>query len=274
MPVAKVFSLLRYLAGQREPSNLPALAAALGLTKTTVHRIASQLETLGLIERKLGSRQFTIAPGLLDFAVHVISASVRGSSRHAVLEALAQELGESCSLGISVGYEVMYVDHVASTSPLTLHFRTGQRAPLHATSMGKLYLARMSEAELTDYLASCARERFTRRTLVDAVALRREVERVRAQDFATSESEFVDGVVGAAVSVIGPQNKLYAALALSAPASRLSMAEVRAAVPVLARAAARLGALLGGDTPANPSKRTATRRHETRPEKRTARLHK
>jgi len=239
-PTGKVFALLQTLAGNDGAMSLSELAASLGLAKTTVHRMVVQLQDLGYLQREPGSRKLNVAPSLCRLGVDLIGASVRLAPRHEVLRALSEEIGESCSIGVRIGYEVAYIDDVAANVPLAVHFRAGRRAPLHCTSIGKLYLGKMSDAEWRRYLASAPLRRYTERTITDPVRLREETRRVAREGFAATEEEFVLGVVGAAVFVTGAGSRVYAGLAFHAPAARLAHEDAHQLRPHLERAATRL----------------------------------
>jgi len=239
-PTGKVFALLQTLADNHGARSLSDLAVSLGLAKTTVHRIVAQLQDLGYLQREPGSRKLSVSPGLCRLCMDLIAASARLAPRHEVLRALAEEIGESCSVGLRVGYEVGYVDDVAANVPLAVHFSAGRRAPMHCTSIGKLYLGRMSDAEWHRYLASNPLRRFTERTIIDPETLRDQTQRAARDGFASTEEEYVLGVVGAAVFVTGPGSRIYAGLAFHAPAARLTHEDALRLRPHLEGAAERL----------------------------------
>ncbi|MDH3317096.1 MAG: IclR family transcriptional regulator, partial [Gammaproteobacteria bacterium] len=118
--------------------------------------------------------------------------------------------------------------------------RAGRRAPLHCTSIGKLYLGRMSDAEWRRYLAGEPLRRYTERTITDPVRLREETRRAAHEGFAATQEEFVLGVVGAAVLVTGPGSRVYAGVAFHAPAARLTHEDAHRLRPHLEQAAGRL----------------------------------
>ncbi|QIE22922.1 IclR family transcriptional regulator C-terminal domain-containing protein [Caballeronia sp. SBC2] len=83
-------------------------------------------------------------------------------------------------------------------------------------------------------------EPITAYTIVDPDRLRQEIEQVRKQGYATNDSEFAIGVVGAAVPIVGPTRRIIACLSISAPKARKTMEEVTLLVPVMQAAALRI----------------------------------
>lgn len=246
-PASKVFRLLEAMARQGSPMSLQNLAIAMAMPKTSVHRIAMQLEELGYIQREPGTRQMVLAPALVDLCVDVIGAAFRQSERHAVLQELADQIGQSVVIGVRVGNELVYLDDAsAQAGAFTFRFRRGLRAPLHCTSQGKIFLSRMPAAEWHRFIASARLERFTDKTITDPETLRASVEDVRRSGFAISMEEFVRGIVGAAVPIHGPKRRIYATLSFAAPSSQMSHDEIVSLRPLLDAAAQKLASTYRG----------------------------
>ncbi|MBV9522766.1 MAG: IclR family transcriptional regulator, partial [Alphaproteobacteria bacterium] len=72
--------------------------------------------------------------------------------------------------------------------------------------------------------------------------LRRALERIRAERYASDDEEFLSGVVCIAVPILGPFGEICAAVAVQAPAARMSAADARRHLPILRAAAERLAA--------------------------------
>lgn len=238
-PLEKVFAVLEVMGTEARPMMLGELASALGLPKATTHRITAQLERLGYLQREPGSRFLVVAPRLVRLGLALVGTSTRTGVRHEILRELARRIGESVVLGVRVGNEVAYLDDVTEDSYLTIKFRAGLRAPLHCTSMGKLYLARMSPAEWQQFV-SRPLESYTERTITDPIRLRKEVDRVAEQDFATSNQEFVRGIVGSAAPIYVAKRRMVAAVSISAPAVRMTVDELRELRAALEETAAAL----------------------------------
>jgi len=145
--IQRAFALLDIVVAENRPLNLAAMAERLGLPKPTVHRIAGRLEAEGFLIREPGGRNYGIGPRLNALAADTLTASAQRAPRHAVLEWLARETGETCNLGVLDGNAVVYLDRVESTWPLRLHFSVGSRVPLHAVAMGKLFMSRMPKLD-------------------------------------------------------------------------------------------------------------------------------
>jgi IclR family transcriptional regulator, acetate operon repressor len=231
------------------PLNAKTIGAALDLPKATVHRLLGALEDKGLLAKDPVSGGYVSGPGLCDMAFKILRKSAASADRRAVLTGLAAQMGETCNLGILDGSEARYVDRVeASQSPLKLDFRPGSRVPLHASAMGKLFLASMPDGALLRYLMAIRRTAFTPMTLVDEGMLRQALAAVREAGYAADDEEYVLGVNCLAVPVPVSRARHLVALAVQAPKSRRHLGELKGFLPLLQDAARRLADIFDAET--------------------------
>jgi IclR family acetate operon transcriptional repressor len=239
---------------------------ALGIPKTTAHRLVSNLEEFGFLEHGMERGRYQVGPRLLELATNILAASTSHGPIHALLMELSRRTAETTSLGVMRGSEVVYIDSAIGNSPLTLNFQKGHRAPAHCTSSGRVFLANMEKKQLDAYMLSGPWEPITPYTIVDPDRLRQEIELVRKQGFATNDSEFAIGVVGAAVPIAGPNGRIIACLSISAPKARKSLEEVTLLVPMMEAAALRITKILTvleGDQVDDEPEPKASRRKRT-----------
>jgi DNA-binding IclR family transcriptional regulator len=176
----------------------------------------------------------------MQLGLGIVSASMLCAPRHAILEALSNEVGETCNFGVMVGSQAIYLDRVESAWPLGLRFEAGSRVPLHCTAMGKLFLSLLPSRKRALLLRSIPLHRYTDNTIIDRSRLEHELDNIRASSISTDNQEFLAGVVCVAVPVNGPNAQPAAALAVSAPLARMSLEQALRHVPLLQAAAERL----------------------------------
>lgn len=246
-PTMKTFGLLETLVRSNRPLSLPELASLTGMPKATTHRVARLLEAEQMLEREPHSRLYRPGRRLLTFALDVIATSARSAPRHAVLEALSRQIGETCNFGMMVENHVVYVDRVESAWPFGLHFEPGSRVPLHCTAMGKLLLAMQPRDSREALLKTIGLAAYTGRTITDEGKLAKELENIRRNEVSIDNQEFLAGVVCLAVPVKDELGVVRGALAVSAPVARMSVADAQRRVPALRKAAARLSKTLSFD---------------------------
>lgn len=245
-PGLRLMELVDLLARQDRPQALPELVALAGWPKPTVHRMLAQLEQGGWLAREPDGRRYALAPRLLRLSEAVLGSSTLQGVRHAVLRQLVSDVGESCNLTALSGAEVVYLDRVESAFPLRMELRPGTRVPVHCSASGKLFLAWMMARQRSTLLDGLALTAYTASTLTSREALEAELDTIRRDGHAVDAEEFVEGLVCVAVPVFAPgQRTLRCALALQAPAARMSLAQARMQLPRLQQAAQALARTLG-----------------------------
>jgi IclR family acetate operon transcriptional repressor len=241
-PTVKAVAILEVMATAGRPLGISEFGALLGLPKPTAHRIVRMLEGEGLLQREPGSSRYVSGARLERLGLDIVAASMSRAPRHAILEALSQQIGETCNFGVMAGSHVVYLDRVESAWPLGLRFERGSHVPLHCTSMGKLFLSLLPAQKRALMLRSIPLYRYTERTITDVDRLQEELERIRSAGVSTDDQEFLTGVVCVAVPVLGPKKQPVAALAVSAPLARMSLQQGVAHIPLLRAAANSLTA--------------------------------
>jgi len=246
-PTIKALAILETLATARRPLGVSDISALQNMPKPTAHRIVRMLENEGLLQREPGKRRFVPGARLLQLGLGIVAASMLRAPRHAILESLSHEVGETCNFGVMVGSHVVYLDRVESAWPLGLRFESGSRVPLHCTAMGKLFLSTLPARKRTALLRALPLDRYTENTLTDPARLGRELDRIRALKISTDNQEFLAGVVCVAVPVNGRNGQPVAAVAISAPLARMTLQQGLQHVARLQDAAERLSATLDDD---------------------------
>lgn len=234
----RALAVLSALAESARPTSVTELAEVSGMPVPTVHRLAAQLEKRNLVKRALGSKKLLVGSALVRLGIAATEAAMRSDHVHQILVALAGKIGEPCQIGVREEDEVVYVDTVRAARSAGLHFEQGRHAPLHCTSIGKIYLAELSDEQLDRWLANVELRRLTPTTVTSRNALKAVVRRVREGGWAASNEEFAPGVVGCAVPIRTVDGRLIGGVGVSVPSARASFDEVKLYVPFL-KAAAR-----------------------------------
>lgn len=227
--------VLEALAEERAVGLTP-LAERLGFSKSTLYRLLQTLVRRGFVEEERGV--YRVGPKAFAVGQAYLSQNLLLAARPE-MEALARETGESVNLAVPAGLEALYVDQVEGPKLVRLFTAPGSRAPLHATGVGKVFLAFRGVPEglpLTPY---------TPHTLTRWEELMAELGAVREQGYALDNEERELGVRCVAAPLFGPEGRVVAALSLSAPASRLTLEEAHRLAPRVVEAAKKASLRLG-----------------------------
>ncbi len=214
--VERAFGILSAVAARS--AGVTALAQRLALPKSTVARLLGTLEELGAVERVEGTR-WRIGPGVAALAGAMSPEQSLPALARPHLAGLVHDLGEASGLALPDGYSVHYVEQVESDNPVQVRDWTGTRAPMHAAPSGLVLLGEWPQDAIEGYLARDL-EQLTPRTVVDPVALRARLAKVRELGYAWGREEFAVGITSVAAPVRDGQRHAIAAIHCHGPAYR------------------------------------------------------
>jgi IclR family transcriptional regulator, acetate operon repressor len=221
-PIDRAFAVLTAVTKATGPASITAIAEACDLPVPTAHRLVAQLERRGLLKRALGSKKVVVGANLLRIGQAALEAAMRTDRPHQILLALSTKIGEHCQTGLRSNNEVLYIDTAQAVRSLGLHFEQGGRAPLHCTSIGKLFLAEMGGDEFDWWLSNTPLPALTPHTITSPAVLRTVVAEVKTRGWAASNEELALGVVGCAVPIRNAEGQLVVGLGISVPSARVA----------------------------------------------------
>ncbi|KHJ52594.1 MULTISPECIES: IclR family transcriptional regulator domain-containing protein [Halomonadaceae] len=201
---------------------LSEVAARTGMNRAKARRFLLTLHALGYVRKQ--QRYFELSPKVLQLGYSFLSANNYRSVIQQYLEDITAQCGESSSLGILDGDEVIYVARSAAPHRLmSISLSVGTRLPAAHTSMGRVLLAQLSEPALDAYLSRIVLERHTEKTITDKEYLKKCINKVRQQGYAISDQELDPGLRSLAVPAFDMNGKLLGAINISTNAARVDM---------------------------------------------------
>jgi DNA-binding IclR family transcriptional regulator len=215
------FALLDLLASHPDPVSLKEISERTGLHPSTAHRILNDL-TIGRYVDRPQAGTYRLGMRLLELG-NLVKArlDVRDAAMGPMRELHKMTL-QPVNLSMRQGDEIVYIERAYSERSGMQVVRTvGGRAPLHLTSVGKLFLAHDDPARVRAYAARTGLTGHTRNSITDVARLERELASVRANGAARDDEELELGVRCMAAGIFDDQGKLLAGLSVSAPADRL-----------------------------------------------------
>lgn len=240
--LSRAFTILETMADAGGEVGLSQLATEAQLPPATIHRLVRTLVDLGYV-RQEPSRQYSLGPRLMRLVDTTTKRLATLAQPH--LSEVAEAIGESVSLAVLDGDEIVYVAQVQPVQNLMrMHTEVGRRAMPHTTAVGKAILATMPETEVRKLLKRRGMPRRTEHTLTTPRLLLADLERVRERGYALDDGEQELGVRCVALTV--PDAARPLGLSVSGPLTRMSDAVIERAVPILSRAAANVSAELAG----------------------------
>ncbi|WP_158914787.1 IclR family transcriptional regulator C-terminal domain-containing protein [Caulobacter sp. S45] len=241
--LARGLSVMRAFTSQSQHLTLSDVSRIVDLPRATVRRCLLTLQTLGYVESK--DRYFSLSPSVLTIAQAYLTSSALPRVSQSFLERLSEQIGESCSISILHGQEVIYVARSARKRMASLHREVGTQLPAHCTSMGRVLLAALSESELERFFAKATLTRFTPATITSPAKLTTVLKRVSKEGYCIVDEELEGNLRAIAVPVRNAAGAIVGAMNVSTQASQTSRARmVEVFLPPMLQAAAELRPLL------------------------------
>ena len=220
----RMFLLIDVLAGRDEAMSLKEISQKTGLHPSTTHRILNDL-TLGRYVDRPEAGSYRLGMRLLELGNAVKSRLDVREAALAPMRELHKLIQQPVNLSMRQGDEIVYIERAYSErSGMQVVRAIGGRAPLHLTSVGKLFLAVDDASKVRAYASRTGLTGHTKTSLTDLTALERELSRVRQYGTARDNEELEMGVRCMAAGIYDDQSKLVAGLSISAPADRIDEA--------------------------------------------------
>jgi IclR family transcriptional regulator, carbohydrate utilization repressor len=219
--IERIFTLLEILASREEAVSLKEISEKSGLHPSTAHRILNDLATGRFVDRPAAGN-YRLGMRLLELG-NLVKArlSVRDAAL-APMRELHKLTQQPVNLSMRQGDEIVYVERTFSErSGMQVVRSIGGRAPLHLTSVGKLFLAFDDPQRLRTYATRTGLSGQTRNSITQLPILERELSKARQYGIARDNEELELGVRCMAAGIYDDQGKLVAGLSISAPADRL-----------------------------------------------------
>lgn len=217
----RTFALLDMLAEHPDPVSLKDISERTGLHPSTAHRILNDL-TIGRFVDRPQAGSYRLGMRLLELGNLVKARLDVRDAALAPMRDLHKLTHQPVNLSMRQGDEIIYVERTYSErSGMQVVRAVGGRAPLHLTSVGKLFLAHDDAARVRAYALRTGLTGHTRNSITDLGRLERELAAVRANGVARDDEELELGVRCMAAGIFDDQGKLVAGLSISSPADRL-----------------------------------------------------
>lgn len=247
--VSKALELLDLFTRARPLIGLSDLARLAGLNKATCHRLLTDLAARGMVEQVGPAREYRLGPAMLRFAALREAQVPTREAAMPVLHALAAETCETAHLSLLIGAELRTIAFAYSAGHATkVMMEDAETLPFHATSSGLAVLAFQPPA-LREAVLAAPLPKLTDRTVTDPALLRARLDRIAAEGMSESSGGYETDVHSFAVPLFDGQGRCSAALAVAAPASRVTPAQAALIRRALVRAGSEITTLWGGSLP-------------------------
>lgn len=214
-------NILTLFSHENPTLSLTEIATSTGLNKTTAFRLVNTLEEAGYLLRDPGTKRYRPGIKVLQLGFTAITSLDFRQVAHPYLELLSQQVGETVSMSVLDGMEIVYVDRVRNQQIMGVVLGLGSRLPAHCGSMGKAMLAYLPPDELNRRLEAASLKPRTSKSLTTRQALETELALVRQQGYAFNDEEIEIGLRAVAAPIWDHTNQVVAAINITGTVSRI-----------------------------------------------------
>ena len=241
--LARGLSILESFDSQHAEMTLSDIARRVDLSPAAVRRSLITLQALGYVGQT--SRRFHLRPKVMSLGSAFYFSARVDEVLQPELRHLVGTFGDASSVATLEGHDVLYIAHYSEQRARRPTATVGARYPAHATSLGRVLLAGLPDAEFDRYLRDVEPVALTKKTVVDKAELRALVEDVRERNYSTTVDQLDYGITALAVPVRGASGRTIAALNSSGYSGLLTAEElVENRLQELRASAARLSQTL------------------------------
>lgn len=242
--LAKGLAVIETFTADQPRQSIAEVAAASGLDRATARRCLLTLAHHGYAD--WDGKFFTLTPRVLRLGTACLATMPLPQIVQPLLDRLSDEIGESSSVSILDGAEIVYIARAAQRKVMSISLMPGTRLPAFCTSMGRVLLAALPEAEAEAILRAAPMPARTPHTLTEVAAVLQELARIRAQGYAVNDQEVEIGLRSIAVPLVNARGRVVAAINLGLAAASLPAEAIPDRfLPALRRAQAELRGMIG-----------------------------
>lgn len=220
---ARGLAVIRSFSADSPAQTLSDVSRSTGLARATVRRLLLTLEQLGYV-RSVDNR-YQLTPRVLDLGYAYLSSLNVQSIAQPYLEAFSEKLGEASSVAVLDDTDVVYVARVPAKRIMAVSIGLGSRFPAYQTSMGRVLLAELDDAEIIDRYERSDHSRHTEHTVVDGKQLLERISVVRDQGWVLVDQELEIGLRSLAAP-LRDTTGVIAAINVSTHAGRTGLDEL------------------------------------------------
>ena len=218
-------SVIRAFDGAPTALTLSDVAKTTGLPRAAARRFLLTLVELRYMD--VDGRRFRLRPRVLDLGRPYLSRLTLPDLALPHLRTFVKDVGESSSVAVLDGLEIVYVAHLSARRILSVSVDVGTRDPAFATALGRVLLAGQGEGWLAANARTFTLRRYTERTITKRRAFREELARVREQGYALVDQELEDGLRALAVPIRDGGGRVIAAVNVAVHTSRWPLDRIR-----------------------------------------------
>ncbi len=223
----RIFQVMEMLADNGE-MGLMELSTALGLHKSTVHRLLMSLIYMGYARQDEATQKYMLSYKIVNMAGKVLESMDIVQVARPYMDSLSEQSGETVHLVQREGSNILYIYKAeARVGTIRMVSRVGMVHPMYCSGVGKAIMAELSWREVEQIWSESRIERKTEHTITDLETLKGVLEEVRRNGYALDDEENEQGVRCIAACLRDYHKEVRYAFSISGPTSRMTRERVQ-----------------------------------------------
>ncbi len=243
--VVRCFRIVDTIAGAEQEIGAQQISRLVGLHISTAFRFLQTLAQNGVLEQNPETGKYRLGLKLLAWGMQVLRQMDLRRDAIALLRELNEKTHETVHMCVYDRDAAIYIEKIESPAPLRGFSEVGKGAPLHCTGVGKVLMAGLSDQDLDSLLKRYPLRRFTPNTITQARAMKKELERIRAQGYAIDDEEHEPGIRCVAAPIRNHTGKVIASISIAGRTTSVTPARVPELIHTVRETAQRISARLG-----------------------------
>ena len=225
---------------QMSPANV---AAKTGMTRATARRILLTLATLGYVASD--GKRFRLSPKILDLGFSYLTSMQVGQVIQPIINAASRKVGETCILSVLQEDEIVSIAHSSFDRFDQVTFYPGTHMPACVSAAGRVILAHQKPEKINTYFNNVKLKRYTPGTITNKANLRKELEKIKRQEYARVDGELEIGLYTLSAPIFNDEKIPVAAISFGGNVARINDHNIeKKFLPELFRVAQSIGKLL------------------------------
>lgn len=232
-------------------TTLNELSKELGMGKSSVHRLLDTLMAYDYVEKTedSGGTTYRLGWGLFHSGSSVPKQhGINNINYVPILEELSNKIQESINLGILNINELesVLICKIEYRHMILVNSQVGDREPLYATGIGKIFLSDMSDDMLEKYFRETELKKFSPNTIVDKDELMKKLDEIRNNGYSMDDEELIPGMRCFAMPIRDYTGKIVSAVSVSGPSDRITDEKINNIIrPNLTDTCSRISRFMG-----------------------------
>ncbi len=226
--------------------SLSEVAKHTDLARATARRFLHTLNALGYVETD--GKLFWLSPKVLNLGFAYLSSQPLVELIQPYIREVSDNTCESCSVSVLDLPDIVYVARSLTQQIMSVSLHIGTRLSAISTSMGRVMLAALPDAEVESFIKSLKIEKYTKHTLTEYSSILYEIKAARKQGYSLVNQELEVGLCSVSVPILNKDGKAVAAINISSQPQKMDKKRLKNdLIPNLQAAARKISKVLPVD---------------------------